>query len=308
MITALAWSPTRAELAVAGYSGLVQLWSVAGTPRLMRSFVGLQRLVLVGLPEAIQAVAFSPDGRLLAASANNEAQTSPGEFNSFDNRLALLAIWRASTGKLVAPPRDLGTFSAQNSASDVLAFSRNGKLLAVTLLDGSDLVLDASTGQTRQTLRALGADPSISLAFAPDGTLATGTSRGIVQLWNPTTGNPIAHPLVVASTPVTSIAFDPSGQRFATTGGQDGTVKLWSTSTLQQEGTTPNTEQGATSTAAFEPDGRSLLVINDHGDGFTWPTSLAAWEQHACAVAGRNLTREEWARFLTGRAYTKVCP
>jgi WD40 repeat protein/DNA-binding SARP family transcriptional activator len=306
VITALAWSPTRAELAVAGYSGLVQLWSVAGTPRLMRSFVGLQRLV--GLPEAIQAVAFSPGGRLLAASDNNEAQTGPGESNAFDNRLALLAIWRASTGKLVAPPRDLGTFSAQNSASDVLAFSRNGKLLAVSLLDGSDLVLDASTGHTRQALRALGADPSISLAFASDGTLATGTSRGIVQLWNPTTGNPIAHPLVVASTPVTSIAFDPSGQRFATTGGQDGTVKLWSTSTLQQEGTPPNTEQGATSTAAFEPDGRSLLVINDHGNGFTWPTSLAAWEQHACAVAGRNLTREEWARFLTGRAYTKVCP
>ena len=41
MVTALAWSPTRPLLAVAGYSGLVQLWRVDGTPRLARSLTGL---------------------------------------------------------------------------------------------------------------------------------------------------------------------------------------------------------------------------------------------------------------------------
>ena len=29
---------------------------------------------------------------------------------------------------------------------------------------------------------------------------------------------------------------------------------------------------------------------------------------HACAVAGRNLTREEWARSVSGHAYTRTCP
>jgi hypothetical protein len=49
-------------------------------------------------------------------------------------------------------------------------------------------------------------------------------------------------------------------------------------------------------------------VIDDHGNGFTWPTSLAAWEQHACAVAARNLSRQEWARFVAEPRYATVCP
>jgi WD40 repeat protein len=54
---------------VAGYSGLVQLWDVDGTPRLVHSLNGLGSLT--GLPEAIQSLAFSPDGTLLAASDDN---------------------------------------------------------------------------------------------------------------------------------------------------------------------------------------------------------------------------------------------
>jgi hypothetical protein len=121
-------------------------------------------------------------------------------------------------------------------------------------------------------------------------------------------GDQAAGPVAVAAGPDTSSAFDPSGQRFATTGGQDGTVKLWASSTLQQEGTALNTEQGAPTTAAFEPGGEELLAVDDHGSGFTWPTSLAAWEQRACAVAGRNLTRAEWTQYLPGHPYTRICP
>ena len=78
MITALAWSPTRPVLAVAGYSGLVQLWRVDGAPRLARSLTGLH--AVPGPPEAIQAVAFSPDGQLLAASdsANRDTRNRQG--------------------------------------------------------------------------------------------------------------------------------------------------------------------------------------------------------------------------------------
>ncbi len=79
------------------------------------------------------------------------------------------------------------------------------------------------------------------------------------------------------------------------------------TSTLQQEGTTLNTDQRAAATAMFDARGSNLLVVDNDGNGFTWPTSLAAWERRACTVAGRNLTRAEWARFVTGHAYAKVC-
>jgi DNA-binding SARP family transcriptional activator/WD40 repeat protein len=304
VITALTWSPTGRELAVAGYSGLMQLWSVTGAPRLVRSFIGLQPLL--GRPEAIQSVAFSPDNRLLAASDDAETQAGPGNFNLFDNRLGRLTIWQRRSGKVIVPEHDLET--GNPGGSDVLAFSHDGKLLAVSLLYGPDLVLDPSTAQTRQTLRPLGAHDTVSLAFAPNGTLATGTQGGLVQLWNPLSGDQIAGPVAVSASPVTSIAFDPTGQQFATTAGEDGAVKLWFTPTLQQQGLTLATEPGARSTVAFEPRGTSLLVVDDRGTAFTWPTSPTVWEQRACTIAGRNLTRTEWTRFSIGRKYTRVCP
>jgi WD40 repeat protein len=307
VITALAWSPTAPELAVGGSSGLVQLWRVDGAPRLTRSLIGLQPVL--GKPEAIQALSFSPDGQLLAASDNNVTVNALDSgyttANHPNNRLSSLAIWHASDGKLIAPPQDLGTGSAR---FDPLAFSPDGRLVAVSTPDGRDLVLDPHTAHKRQTIHPSGSEYTESIAFAPDGTLATGTIGGTVQLWNPISGKQVAGPLSVTAGPVSSIAFDPSGRRFATTGSQDGAVKLWSASTLQQEGTALDTNEGAASTAAFAPNGRQLLVTDNRGGAFTWPMSLAAWERRACAIAGRNLTRAEWDRFLPGRGYARVCP
>jgi len=36
--------------------------------------------------------------------------------------------------------------------------------------------------------------------------------------------------------------------------------------------------------------------------------SASSWLAHACAVAGRNLTKEEWRRFVPGHPYRKTCP
>jgi WD40 repeat protein len=258
--------------------------------------------------EAIKALAFSHNSQILAASDSSVAaeQQSGGGYTLalYGNRLAVLAIWRAANGRLVAPLRDLQTGPARYGA---LAASRDGRLLAVSRPDGTDLILDPKTGQVRQTIHPLAADDTVSLAFAPNGTLATGTLGGIVQLWNPITGDQVAGPVAVADGPVTSIAFDPSGPWFTTTGGQDGTVKLWSASTLRQEGAALNTEQHASTTAAFDPSGADLIEVDNHGNGFTWPTSIAAWAQRACTVAGRNLTRQEWSRFVSGQRYARVC-
>ncbi|MGZ6617649.1 MAG: WD40 repeat domain-containing protein, partial [Solirubrobacteraceae bacterium] len=302
-ITALAWSPTAPVLAVAGHSGLVQLWRVDGAPRLARALTGLQRLA--GQPEAVQALAFSPDGRLLAATDTNVALQQGGlGIDALGKRLALLAIWRTSTGSLLGTTHDLGTGTGRYGA---LTFSDDGSQLAVSGPDGNVEILDPNSRQVPLTLSPLGSDDTVSLAFARNGTLATGTEGGIVQLWNPRTGNQLTDPVAVAAGPVTTIAFDPTGRRFATTGGPDGTVKLWTAPTLQQQGTALTTEPGAATAAAFEPGGEKLLVIDDRGNAFTWPTSLAAWQQRACTIAGRNLTREEWSRYVPGQPYTLIC-
>ncbi len=145
-ITALAWSPTAPVLAVGGHAGFVQTWNVAGTPRPAEAMLGLH--AVLGRPEAIQALAFSPDGSLLAASERNETHPTldlpalPAEF---------LATWRTDTGALVGPPQELAVGTG-TGRSDQLAFSPDGRLLAAGVPDGRVLILDTSSGATTQTL------------------------------------------------------------------------------------------------------------------------------------------------------------
>jgi WD40 repeat protein len=294
-ITALAWSPAGSELAVGGDGGVLQLWDVSGVPHLVRALSTLRPPS--HFLEGVQSAAFSADGRLIAAS--DATQRSGGAPPS-----GHVAIWRTRTG---APVTAALKFAA--AANDV-AFSRDGRLLAVALGDGRVLILDPSNGRQIRTIHPLqgGNGGTVSLAFAPNGTLATGTYAGVVQLWNPSTGAPISHPVLVAAAPVASIAFDRSGQRFATAGGPEGGLKLWFTSSLQQDGATLDPEQGTAGNSQFTPDGQLLLTVNANGHGSLWPVNPPALESHACAVAGRNLTHEEWSRFITGYRYSHVCP
>jgi WD40 repeat protein/DNA-binding SARP family transcriptional activator len=300
-ITALAWSPAGGTLAVGAHSGVVQLWNVTGVVQRERSLAGLQPVL--GQVEAIQALAFSPDGQLLAASDKSEGSTIGRRLIS---PLAMMAIWNVATGGMMGPTAELGGDEGIEG-SDVVAFSPDGKLLAASLLTGGVRLFDPVSGRVLQTLSDPG-DETVSLAFAPGGkVLAGGTMGGTVELWNPRTGKRLAQPLLADANAIADVAFDSSGQRFAITGSGDADVKVWFTASLEQEGPRLPADAGATAAAAFEPDGSGLLVADDAGGAFTWPMSLASWEQRACLLAGRNLSRAEWAQFVAGDRYESVC-
>jgi WD40 repeat protein len=262
-------------------------------------------------PEAIQALTFSGNGRLLAATDTSPSVQAPDLGVTLvheGNRLVRAAVWRTSTGTPLGPPIDLGIGHAQYGA---VAFAPDTRLLAASEPDGGDVVLDPSTGRVEQTIRPLGADDTVTLAFSPDGILATGTEGGILQLWNPLRGTQVAGPQAVAAGPVTSISFDSSGRRLATAGGERGQVKLWSTAGLQQQGSTLETDLNSPTAAAFDRADNTLLTlltVDDRGDGYIWPMSPATWAQRACAIAGRDLTTADWSRLLPGYPYRRVCP
>ncbi len=182
-ITALAFSPSSNELAVAGHDGLVQLWSTTGTPRLVRSLTGLGSMF--GQSEAIQALAFSPDGTRLAASDDDQTGSIGG--GAADDDDASLAIWDMNSGRLLVSRTGLSSGAIfQDVGDDLLAFSPDGKLLAVSLFDGSIAILDVATGTLRQAFAAGG---TTALAFAPNGTLAAGTQAGTVERFDPLTAS-----------------------------------------------------------------------------------------------------------------------
>jgi WD40 repeat protein/class 3 adenylate cyclase len=293
-VTSIAWSPVSPELAIAQTNDRVELWNVAGRPHLARTLRGMPHPTK--LPASLWVVAFSPDGSLVAAGGRNH---TPGNAPA----IGIAAVWRASDGKL------LWSTTHRQGQVDALAFSTDGRRLAISFENGftaagQDDVFGARSGRHELTIRPIAATQS--LAFAPDGTLATGAWEGIVQRWT-AAGKEIGHPVLAVPAPVVVIAFDKSGDEFVTGGGSGGFVKLWDTNTLQQVGSAFPGEPGRWVNALLFDGGRKLLTLYDDGHGAIWPMSLSAWEAHACAVAGRNLTREEWSRFVTGRSYAKAC-
>jgi WD40 repeat protein/DNA-binding SARP family transcriptional activator len=290
--TSLAFSPNGRLLAVGAHAGAVTLWSVTHRPRLIRRLQGLAGKGPAD-EQAVPSLAFSANGsRLAAASA-----AGPGVSSR-----ARVLVWRVG---------DASRISTWLSSADssVVAFAPDGKTLAVGGQSGRVTLLDPARGTVRRTLSPIGAadqEPISTLAYAPDGTLATGSWTGVVQLWSPA-GRNIGSPRLVANAPVADVAFSRDGTRLLTTGGSDGTTKLWFTSGLRQEGSTIDPDPGTWASAAFI-GGSRILLIHDDGTGMVLPGTPRAWARHACAVAGRNLTREEWSRYVQATDYRAACP
>jgi hypothetical protein len=49
------------------------------------------------------------------------------------------------------------------------------------------------------------------------------------------------------------------------------------------------------------------LLTHADGRGAVYDVDPELWEQRACAIANRTLTREEWEEFLPGRPYEPAC-
>jgi WD40 repeat protein len=102
-----------------------------------------------------------------------------------------------------------------------------------------------------------------------------------------------------------SLEFDRTGATLVTSSG-DGNVRLWDAKSQRQIGPVlPGSGPG--NRAGFTPDGKSVVVVYETGVGLVWDVDPEGWKARACAVAGRSLTREEWAEFLPDRAYDPSC-
>jgi WD40 repeat protein len=234
-------------------------------------------------------VAFSPDGKLLA-TAGNDGST---------------VLWDLATRTQVGRPlRPHPDFSV-----DQVAFSPDGRTLASSLDDGTVVLSRVPDGSVLHRL-TVAKVPLGPLAFSPDGTtLAAGAINGRVGLWDPRTGTARGRAWVAHSGNLVSTAFSPDGSLLATA-GTDGTARLWDAGSGKQIGaplTGPLRDTGF-GHAAFSPDGRTLASAFQDGTVLLWDVAPASWRKRACAVAGRNLTPQEWDEFLPGRPFQAVCP
>ena len=183
-VRSVAFSADGSTLATVGDDMAVRLWDTADWQL---------RAMFDATPDTLSSVAFSPDGRLVAAGSHGGGSVE---------------IWDTATKHLHS--------RLYRGMNDVwaIAFSPDGKTLAAGSTDNLITLWDVAAGSPRATLRGHD-DGVVSLGFSVDGRILASSSRdGRVKLWDAATG-------VVTSSfdgevgTANPIAISPDGRTFA---------------------------------------------------------------------------------------------
>jgi WD40 repeat protein len=228
---------------------------------------GQRLLTLTGHAGPVNAVAFSPSGRIIVSG-------------SFDKSLK---IWDGGSGQL------LRTLTGDTEGISSVAFVPSGKQIVSGSLDRTIGIWDADSGQSIRTLRSdqsysWEVPPAVwSVAISPDGArVAAASADATVKIWNIASGE-LVHLLKGHGDVVTSVQYFPVGRAIAS-GSKDGTVRLWDAETWQSLGWVTN-PSGQVLAVAVSPDGKHFAAS---GNG----NSVSIW----------NATNGQLIRTLTAEA------
>lgn len=259
---------------------------------------------LAGHSGAVIAVAFSPDGTLLASAAQGDTsariwdvasgklrQTLKGHTDwlrsvAFSPDGKLLAtgsldldvkLWNVADGRLVS------TMKGHTGWIGSVAFAPDGKTLAASSRDGTVLIWNVADG-TLQTgfFYKNQIDPrankpyfATALVYTPDGKqLAVGAFDGSIALIDTTSGKLVrrltGHEDFIV---LRGLAVAPDGSTLYSTGA-DGTVRAWNIATGSEIGQFTGGQTLLVLGLALSPDGTRLASISaEEGNVIVWDTA-----------------------------------
>jgi WD40 repeat protein len=155
--------------------------------------------------------------------------------------------------------------------------------------------------------------------LSPDGKLlAVGGYDNRVTLWDWERGEISGVPLIGHTNYVRTVEFSHNGELIAS-GGDDGVAILWDIKTRQpvaefRHGASVYSGDGTAKTpravnhVSFSPDGKVLATDGPENEILLWDVDMESWTRQACGRTNRNLTEEEWQRFIGDDQYLETCP
>ncbi|HEU4346907.1 MAG TPA: WD40 repeat domain-containing protein [Actinoplanes sp.] len=276
------WRPDGGRLATVDSDGFLRTWNPATGAQLAGNHsMAWARAAITYSPDGRTVLVASWDGRLHRLDAENLSREGP----PIDVGYRLGAVAAAPGGRMAA------VLGAEADSDDV-------RLTRYAIVD-----LAHGTVYRRGTIDF----DATAVAVAPDGRrLAIAGQMGELLLLDVRTAQPIRRAVTGHISSVLTVAYSPDGSRMVT-GGYDGRVGLWSARTGEMLGSLLPGARGTAVRPIFLPDGHTVLIASEDGTVARWDARPAHWLTFACAVAGRVLTRAEWADALGDRPYRSGC-